>query len=71
MSSNDSGLLTKLAGEGGNDRGDDTEPECDGEGHSGEDRHFRRQIAERASPGTSHEAELCQLTGGYQSDLRA
>ena len=38
---------------------------------AGEDRHFRGQIAERASPGTTHKTALCQLTDGYQSDRQA
>ena len=53
----------KLAGEGRDGRGDDPEPECDRERYRGEDRHFRRQILERAPPGTKHETALCQLTG--------
>jgi len=56
----------KLAGESRNGRGDDAEPECDRERYRGEDRHFRRQIAEQASPGTKHETALCQLIAGYQ-----
>ena len=47
-------------------RGDDPEPECDRERYRAEDRHFWRQILERASPGTKHEMALCQLTGSYQ-----